>query len=76
MLVIDPEVCIDCNLCVPQCPIDAIFEEKNLPSEQAEWKELNAVLSKKWPVLTEQKDPLPDWKEWDKKPGKRELLKE
>jgi len=76
MLVIDNDICIDCSLCVPQCPIDAIFEVVNLPLDQADWVEMNANLSQKWPVLTKQKDPMLDWQEWDGKQGKRALLEE
>jgi len=76
MLVIDNDICIDCSLCVPQCPIDAIFEIGDLPLDQQDWVEMNANLSQKWPVLLVQKDPLPDWKEWDGKQGKRALLEE
>ena len=44
MLVIDPETCIDCELCVPECPINAIYPEEELPEEYAEWVEKNAEL--------------------------------
>jgi len=74
MLVIDNDVCIDCSLCVPQCPIDAIFDIKDLPQDQEYWVEKNASLSLAWPVLTEEKAALPDWEEWDGKEGKRALL--
>lgn len=74
MLVIDPEECIDCTLCEPECPAEAIFSEDDLPEDQAKFLELNAELSLKWPVLTEQKDPPADAEEWDGKPGKLELL--
>ena len=60
MLVIDPEVCIDCDLCVPECPVEAIFAESDLPEKWAEYLELNERLAAAWPDNTEQKDPLPD----------------
>ena len=74
-LVIDPDECIDCTLCVPECPVNAIFAEDEVPDDQAEFIELNAELSKEWPVLTERKDPPPDAEEWDGKPDKLKLLK-
>ncbi|WP_028081967.1 ferredoxin FdxA [Solimonas soli] len=73
-LVIDPEECIDCTLCEPECPANAIFAEDDLPAEQADFKALNAELAKQWPVITEKKDMAADAKEWDGKPGKREML--
>ncbi len=75
MLVIDPDECIDCTLCEPECPANAIYSEDEVPDEQRVFIELNAELSKKWPVITEVKDPLPDADDWDSKPGKLELLK-
>ncbi|MEQ9736965.1 MAG: DUF3470 domain-containing protein, partial [Algiphilus sp.] len=58
----------------PECPANAIYAEDDLPEEQAHFLELNAALSKEWPVITEQKDPPPDAEEWDGKPDKLELL--
>jgi len=74
MLVINPEECIDCGLCVPECPIDAIYEEDDLPEDQAVFLRLNEELSLNWPVITEQQDPQPDHEEWDGKPGKLQWL--
>jgi len=73
-LVIDPDECIDCTLCEPECPVNAIFAEDDLPAEQASFLELNAELSRKWPVITEKKDAPADAKDWDGKPGKLEHL--
>ncbi|EIT68669.1 ferredoxin FdxA [Hydrocarboniphaga effusa] len=73
-LVIDPEECIDCTLCEPECPAEAIFAEDDLPENQGEFKQINADLAKTWPVITEKKDPLPEAKEFDGKPGKLGLL--
>ncbi|MFF1511512.1 ferredoxin FdxA [Streptomyces sp. NPDC058326] len=64
MLVIHPEECIDCGACQPECPVDAIFEESELPEKWSEYKELNAEYSKKWPGIAEQKSPPSDWEDW------------
>lgn len=73
-LVIDPDECIDCTLCEPECPAEAIFSEDDLPDEQMEFVAINAELSQVWPVISEKKDPLPDAEEWDGKTGKTPLL--
>ena len=73
-LVIDPDECIDCTLCEPECPANAIFAEDDVPEDQVHFIELNTELTKAWPVITEQKDPLPDAEEWDGKPNKVEFL--
>ena len=75
-LVIDPEECIDCALCEPECPVEAIVSEEELPESQQEFLELNAKLSKLWPVITVKKDPLPEAEEWKEKPDKRQYLEE
>ncbi len=75
MLVIDPDECIDCTLCEPECPANAIFSEDEVPEDQQAFIELNAELAKKWPVITEVKEPLPDADEWNGKPNKLQLLK-
>jgi ferredoxin len=64
MLVIDPEECIDCTLCEPECPVEAIFSDDELPEEQKQFLELNAELSESWPVITEMKDAPTDEAEW------------
>ncbi|NVK23065.1 MAG: ferredoxin family protein [Kangiellaceae bacterium] len=75
-LVINPDECIDCALCEPECPAEAIFEEDDLPAGMEHFIELNAELSEKWPNITEKKDPLPDAEEWDGKENKLEHLKQ
>ena len=65
MLVIDPDECIDCTLCEPECPAEAIFSEEELPDGQQDFRKLNADLAKQWPVITEKKDAPDDAKEWD-----------
>jgi len=73
-LVIDPEECIDCTLCEPECPAEAILSEDDLPDDQQHFLELNAELSQRWPVITQQKAPPADAADWDGKPGKLDLL--
>jgi len=73
-LVIDPDECIDCTLCEPECPVEAIFSEDEVPAGQEEYKKLNADLAKKWPVITEKKAAPPDAKQWDAVRDKRKLL--
>ena len=74
-LVINPDECIDCALCEPECPVDAIYSEDELPQDQLIFLEINEELSQVWPNITEMKDPLPDHEEWTGKPNKREQLK-
>ena len=73
-LVIDPDECIDCTLCEPECPIEAIHPEDDVPEDQLEFIQLNAELAKVWPVITEKKDPLPDADEWAEVKGKLQYL--
>lgn len=70
MLVIDPEECIDCSLCVPECPVDAIVAEDDVPAGSEAMIELNRELAEQWPVIVERKDPPPDADEWKGKPDK------
>lgn len=73
-LVIDPEECIDCTLCVPECPAEAIFAEDDLPEAQRAFTALNAELAKEWPVISERTEPLPEADEWNGKADKLSLL--
>lgn len=74
MLVIHPDECIDCALCEPECPVDAIYSEDELPSNQSEFLKLNQSLVQSWPNITESKLPPEDADYWKDKPNKRELL--
>ena len=74
MLVINPDECIDCSLCVPECPVEAIVPDDEVPPEQQEFIALNAKLAEKWPVIDLKKDAPADADEWANKPNKRELL--
>ena len=63
-LVIHPDECIDCALCEPECPVDAIFSEDELPEDQQVFLELNTELAEVWPNITEMKDPPADSEKW------------
>jgi len=73
-LVIDPDECIDCTLCVAECPAEAIFAEDDVPADQQHFIALNAELAKVWKPIVERKDPLPDADEWLGVPGKLDHL--
>lgn len=76
MLVIDPDECIDCNLCVPECPIDAIFAEDDLPQDKKEFLDLNKKLAKQWPMITAIKPAPADADQWKDVPDKLKYLEE
>jgi ferredoxin len=76
MLVINPAECIDCGVCVPECPAMAIVADNDDTVDTSFWEEINTLYSEKWPNITEKKDPLPDASEWDGKSNKIEHLKE
>jgi ferredoxin len=73
-LVIDPDECIDCTLCEPECPVEAILSEDDLSDDQQHFLQLNAELSRQWPVITEQKAAPADADDWENKPDKLKLL--
>ena len=70
MLVIDPDECIDCAVCIPECPVNAIYAEDDVPDDQKEFTALNAELAKVWPTITDTKGPLPDAEQWKDAKGK------
>jgi ferredoxin len=74
MLVIHPDECIDCALCEPECPVDAIFAEDELPEDQRDFLELNRELADIWPNITEMKAAPPDADDWKTTSGKRDQL--
>lgn len=74
MLAIDPHECIDCALCVPECPVEAIFAEDDVPEAMQEFVELNAELAREWPIITAKKEPLPDADTWASAAHKRDYL--
>lgn len=73
-LVINPDECIDCALCRPECPVDAIMEDRDVPRDQRAFIRLNAELAAIWPNISEQQAPPPDAEEWDGVPNKLKLL--
>lgn len=75
-LVIDPFDCIDCTLCVPQCPVNAIFMDSDLPAKWTEWRQLNERLSRTWPTIRTRKPPLPSHAHWATVTSKRAQLSE
>ena len=72
-LVINPDECIDCAVCIPECPANAIVAEEDIkdPADKAYWLEVNTRLSANWARITKKKAPLPDAEEWKDKPNKR-----
>ena len=75
-LVIDPQECIDCTLCVVECPALAIFDEDSVPEDQREFFVINAELAAYWPVIDQVADPPPDADEWKGKAGKIDLIEQ
>jgi ferredoxin len=73
-LVIDPDECIDCTLCVPECPAEAIFAEDDVPENQKSFIALNAELAKAWPAIIERKAPPADADDWKGVAGKLRFL--
>jgi len=74
MLVIEPDECIDCAVCIPECPVNAIYAEEDVPADQKEWLALNAELTKVWPVITDKKDAPPTAEEFKDVREKKQLL--
>ena len=73
MLVINPEECIDCGVCEPECPIEAIKPESE---DLVDWIELNKKYSEIWPVINEKKDPLPEAAKFEDQENKKSLFSE
>jgi ferredoxin len=71
-LVIDPDVCIDCAVCVPECPVGAIVADTDLPLGQEDFAAMNALYAARWPVITEAREPMPDAEQWASITHKRE----
>jgi ferredoxin len=77
-LAIDPDECIDCGVCVEECPAHAIYPDKNAPEwiDVVKWTDINSRLSKKWPVISKKKAPLDDAEKWVGTPDKLKFLEE
>lgn len=73
-LAIDPNRCIDCNLCMPACPADAIFPDNELPEGMEVYVEINAELSEKWPVIKAKISPPDEADQWNGVNNKLEYL--
>jgi len=76
MLVIDPDECIDCAVCIPECPVNAIVPEEDVPGDQQAFIALNADLARSWPNITRRKSALADADTWkDRKDKLPELVR-
>ena len=79
-LVIHPDECIDCGVCEPECPQEAITSDSDEQDDLTYWLEINRQYSEegKWPVVTKKKAPLPDADKYDFLKGfsgsKKEML--
>ena len=79
-LAINPEECIDCGVCEPECPVDAIVADSdpNIAKNELDyWIHINTEYSKQWPNITKKKDALPEADEYDPKvykESKKDLL--
>ena len=73
-LTIDPNECIDCAVCVPECPVNAIYAEDDVPGDQQQFIKMNMELAKQWPSITKSKAPLPDADDWKDVKSKLEHL--
>lgn len=77
-LVIDPFECIDCDACVPECPVEAIYPDDEVPLEWEHYIDLNDQLSEEWMDhhINQTTDPMPNADDWAEKDHKDELLQE
>ena len=73
-LAINPDDCIDCDLCVSECPADAIYQEDQLPLDKQDFTALNAELCEVWPKITEVKPAPNDADSWNGTPDKLKFL--
>ena len=73
-LVIDPDECIDCAVCIPECPVNAIYAEDDLPADQRHFVAINAQRSPQWPVISKSQPALPDAEQWKDRADKYATL--
>jgi ferredoxin len=73
-LVIDPDECIDCAVCIPECPANAIYAEADVPADQQTLIALNAELSPLFSSISKSKESLENAEEWNGKPDKMKFL--
>lgn len=76
MLVINPDECIDCGVCEPECPIEAIKSDEEIEAGEEKWLDINTKFSALWPVITQTKEPPADADDWAEKEGKEEYFSE
>ena len=74
-MAIDPDGCIDCAVCVPECPENAIYAEDDVPPEQRQFIAINAELAKIWKPITKSKESMPDADKWAGVADKLQYLK-
>jgi len=74
MLVIDPDECIDCAVCIPECPVEAIRAEEDVPDDQQSFIAINAELARAWPSITRTKEALDDADDWREVKDKLAML--
>jgi ferredoxin len=74
MLAIDPDECIDCAVCIPECPVNAIYAEEDVPDGQKGFTALNAELAKAWPAITDAKAAPEDADAWKDVKDKQQHL--
>lgn len=65
ILYINPDTCVNCDACVPACPVEAIFSEENLPAKFQAYLEINTKGAASHPVINQKKDPMPSAKPLD-----------
>jgi ferredoxin len=75
-LAIDPDGCIDCAVCIPECPVNAIYAEDDLPADQRHMTALNSEVYRLtgWKTIIKRKSPLPDAEAWKDRKGKLSML--
>lgn len=69
-LVIDPDECIDCAVCIPECPVNAIYADTDTPAQFEPFFELNQRLARQWPTISRRIAPLATAEQWKDKTGK------